>query len=362
MPCNASCGWRPAAPCRVPVSVSVSRRRWRRCMAAISRSATRNPGLRATLALPARGSPATGLRLKRRMCHRRWHDLLRDGDADRLVWPRGSSTGRISSSPSEAERRLADWLADLEPEQAAAIARSRGTIPARQDHPARHRRGLALSVRPDARRCRARCSGCSACDPDRHLAQLIERTCGEVCGCRRRAEVMQSAAPDEVGSGAADRAVRYRWRLAGDAGDGSADRSCGRLGAIGAALSAARGSRARKIVAAQSRIARGKQRPDRAGDGQDGRRRTELFQRYRSDRVLRFQRADAGRRTSSRSRFSCASRRALSRLLQQRTGDGYVFRVDLRLRPDPASTRLRSRPKPRCIITSGKAAPGNAPR
>ncbi|SNT59802.1 glutamate-ammonia-ligase adenylyltransferase [Tardiphaga sp. OK246] len=28
----------------------------------------------------------------------------------------------------------------------------------------------------------------------------------------------------------------------------------------------------------------------------------------------------------------------VSRLLQQRTGDGYVFRVDLRLRPDPAST------------------------
>src|SRR5205085_8128961 len=28
----------------------------------------------------------------------------------------------------------------------------------------------------------------------------------------------------------------------------------------------------------------------------------------------------------------------LARLLQQRTGDGYVFRVDLRLRPDPAST------------------------
>ncbi len=29
---------------------------------------------------------------------------------------------------------------------------------------------------------------------------------------------------------------------------------------------------------------------------------------------------------------------ALARLLQQRTADGYVFRVDLRLRPDPAST------------------------
>jgi glutamate-ammonia-ligase adenylyltransferase len=30
--------------------------------------------------------------------------------------------------------------------------------------------------------------------------------------------------------------------------------------------------------------------------------------------------------------------RALARLLQERTGDGYVLRVDLRLRPDPAST------------------------
>jgi glutamate-ammonia-ligase adenylyltransferase len=31
---------------------------------------------------------------------------------------------------------------------------------------------------------------------------------------------------------------------------------------------------------------------------------------------------------------------SLSRILQQRTGDGYVFRVDLRLRPDPASTPI----------------------
>ncbi len=30
----------------------------------------------------------------------------------------------------------------------------------------------------------------------------------------------------------------------------------------------------------------------------------------------------------------------LARLLQQRTADGYVFRVDLRLRPDPASTQV----------------------
>ncbi|MFL6971552.1 MAG: bifunctional [glutamine synthetase] adenylyltransferase/[glutamine synthetase]-adenylyl-L-tyrosine phosphorylase [Xanthobacteraceae bacterium] len=32
--------------------------------------------------------------------------------------------------------------------------------------------------------------------------------------------------------------------------------------------------------------------------------------------------------------------RGLVKLLQERTGDGYVFRVDLRLRPDPASTQI----------------------
>ena len=36
--------------------------------------------------------------------------------------------------------------------------------------------------------------------------------------------------------------------------------------------------------------------------------------------------------------------RRVVKLLQERTPDGYVFRVDLRLRPDPASTRSRSRP------------------
>src|SRR5260370_356345 len=32
--------------------------------------------------------------------------------------------------------------------------------------------------------------------------------------------------------------------------------------------------------------------------------------------------------------------RSLVRLLQERTAEGYVFRVDLRLRPDPASTQI----------------------
>src|SRR4029077_18901449 len=32
--------------------------------------------------------------------------------------------------------------------------------------------------------------------------------------------------------------------------------------------------------------------------------------------------------------------RRLVKLLQERTADGYVFRTDLRLRPDPASTQI----------------------
>ena len=39
-----------------------------------------HPGLAATLAIPARaGSAVRGLRLKRRMCHRRWHEFIREG-------------------------------------------------------------------------------------------------------------------------------------------------------------------------------------------------------------------------------------------------------------------------------------------
>ena len=46
-------------------------------------------------------------------------------------------------------------------------------------------------------------------------------------------------------------------------------------------------------------------------------------------------------RRRSRPRFYVRLTRGLVKLLQERTADGYVFRVDLRLRPDPASTADR---------------------
>src|SRR5205807_559580 len=62
------------------------------------------------------------------------------------------------------------------------------------------------------------------------------------------------ASEHEIGSSPADRAVRH-WRgLAGDAGNGSADRSGDRLGSIGVAPCVAAGSCARQAVAAELRF------------------------------------------------------------------------------------------------------------
>ena len=70
---------------------------------------------------------------------------------------------------------------------------------------------------------------------------------------------------------------------------------------------------------------------------------------------------DAGRRHRAAAVLR-ARDAGLVRLLQQRTGDGYVFRVDLRLRPDPASTPVAISRTRRCIYYERKGEPGSAPR
>ncbi len=62
-----------------------------------------------------------------------------------------------------------------------------------------------------------------------------------------------------------------------------------------------------------------------------------------------------------RRRSMCGLTKALVRLLQERTEDGYVLRVDLRLRPIPARPRWRSPPPRRWPITSAKGRPGSGP-
>ena len=60
-----------------------------------------------------------------------------------------------------------------------------------------------------------------------HLAALIAKTSQRRACRRRRGRRDAPASPHEIGGRAADRAVRHRRGLAGDAGDGGADRSCG---------------------------------------------------------------------------------------------------------------------------------------
>ena len=263
-----------------------------------------HPGLIATLVIPALSS------VKRQACGSNAGCATEGGmnspapgnAEDHRLAARFAAAPHVSASHN-AEQRLKDWLAELEPEQSAAID-AMARPPACEEHPARDRGILALSVRPDPRRRRAADPragmrpGVAPRVADReHLARGARR--------RRRGRRHASASPDEGGSGADDRAVRHRRGLAGDAGDGGADRSGGGLGADGAALPAAPGGRARPDDGGEPRPARGGQRPDRARDGQDGRGRTELFQRHRPDRVLRSRRHVAGCRISNRRRSSC---------------------------------------------------------
>ena len=54
--------------------------------------------------------------------------------------------------------------------------------------------------------------------------------------------------------------------------------------------------------------------------------------------------------------------RELVKLMQERTADGYVFRVDLRLRPDPSSTQIAISTRRRSIITKAADRTGSARR
>ena len=156
------------------------------------------------------------------------------------------------SAPDKAEQRLADWLTDLSPEQAAAI----GDLIARFPLTKTILLGIAEAspylfdlVRADG----ARTIRLLECEPESYLAELIEKTCRDVSAASSEADVMQLLRRMKSEAAHDDCTVRYRRRLAGDAGDGGADRPCGRVGAIGAAACTATGSRARTVVASKPR-------------------------------------------------------------------------------------------------------------
>ena len=94
------------------------------------------------------------------------------------------------SAPDKAEQRLRDWLTDLAPGQAAAI----DGLLARFPRAKTILLGIAEAspylfdlVRADG----ARAIRLLECEPERHLAQLIEKTSREVLAAPSEADVMQ---------------------------------------------------------------------------------------------------------------------------------------------------------------------------
>ncbi len=113
------------------------------------------------------------------------------GDADRHCLAARFVDGPHVSAPDKAEQRLADWLTDLEPEQAAAIDDLVARFPRAKTILLGHRGSLALSVRPGARRRARALIRLLECEPEPHLAALIEKTCREVSAAAGEADVMQ---------------------------------------------------------------------------------------------------------------------------------------------------------------------------
>jgi glutamate-ammonia-ligase adenylyltransferase len=112
------------------------------------------------------------------------------GDADQHGLAARFVDGPHVAAPDQAEQRLADWLTDLAPEQVTAIADFIARFPRARTillGIAEFSPYLFDLVRADA----ARLIRLLACDPEAHLAQLIERTSRDVSAASSEADVMQ---------------------------------------------------------------------------------------------------------------------------------------------------------------------------
>jgi [glutamine synthetase] adenylyltransferase / [glutamine synthetase]-adenylyl-L-tyrosine phosphorylase len=237
-------------------------------------------------------------------------------------------------APDKADETFGNWLAELEPAQAAAIAahtRAQTIL----HGIAEFSPYLFELIRADA----ARLIRLLDCDPEQHLAALIETASREVFAATGEADVMRllrrmkseaalmialcdiggvwpvmqvTAALTDLATASVQMALRYalrqeaaRGRLTpGDPERPEAD--CG------------------LFVLAMGKMGAG-----------------ELNYSSDIDLIVFFDpEATTLAKDIEPQPFFVRVTQAMTRLLQQRSGDGYVFRVDLRLRPDPASTQV----------------------
>ena len=259
-----------------------------------------------------------------------------EGEADRHVLAARFVDGPLVSAPDKAEQRLADWLTDLAPGQAAAV----GDLVARFPLARTILLGIAEAspylfdlIRADA----ARTIRLLGCDPEAHLARLIENTCADVALASAEAEVMQSL-----------RRMKSETALLIALCDIGGVWPVMQVTAALTDLAVSSVQAALRFLLRQE-TARGKlspANPDRPEDssglivlamGKMG--AGELNYSSDIDLIVFFDsEAPTLAPDIEPQPFFVRVTQGLSRILQQRNGDGYVFRVDLRLRPDPAST------------------------
>jgi glutamate-ammonia-ligase adenylyltransferase len=240
------------------------------------------------------------------------------------------------SAPDKAEQRLRDWLTDLAPGQAAAIDELLARFPRARTILL----GIAEAspylfdlVRADA----ARAIRLLECEPEQHLAQLIEKTRSEVSAASSEADVMHKLrrAKSEAALLIALCDIGGVWPVM-------------RVTAALTDLAVASVQSALHFLLQQEAM-RGRMSPPNPDRPEDGSGLIVLAMGKMGAGELNFSSDidlivffDAGASTLSPDiepqPFFVRVTQGLSRILQQRSVDGYVFRVDLRLRPDPAST------------------------
>lgn len=239
-------------------------------------------------------------------------------------------------APADAERRLTDWLGDCPAETANALRDISASFPQAKailEGIAEASPYLFDLMRADP----GRAVRLLQCDPDQHLAALISRTVSDVAAAASEADVMT---------------VLRRMKSEAALLIALCD--------IGGVWPVMRVTRALTDVAVTSvqcairfllkqEAARGRLLPPDAEHPEIGSGLVVLAMgkmgagelNYSSDiDLIVFYELEAptlaeGIEPAS---FFVKVAQGLSRLLQLRTADGYVFRVDLRLRPDPAST------------------------
>jgi glutamate-ammonia-ligase adenylyltransferase len=260
------------------------------------------------------------------------------GDADQHCLAARFVDGPQVSAPDQAERRLADWLSDLAAGEAAAI----NALVARFPRARTILLGIAEAspylfdlLRADG----ARAIRLFESQPESHLAELIETTCAAAAKSSNEAELMQLL-----------RRMKSEAALLIALCDVGGVWPVMRLTAALTELAVASVQSALRFVLRQE-AGRGRLSPPSLDTPEDNSGLIVLAMgkmgagelNYSSDIdliVFFDSKAPTLAPGIEPQPFFVRVTQALARLLQQRTGDGYVFRVDLRLRPDPASTQV----------------------